>query len=88
MPSYIWHGGRWIEADRFVRAPSVGPMIMRDLPAHKSPVDGTVIEGRVQRREYLKVNNLREVDPSEWRPTQEIGEAKRKRHALKKEQAA
>lgn len=73
-------------AGRNMRSSLAAPMILRDLPAHKSPVDGTVIEGRVQRREYLKRNGLREVDPTEWKPTQEPGEARRKREALKREQ--
>lgn len=42
--------------------------IIRDLPDHKSPIDGTVISGRRQRREYLKRNNLREVDNTEHKP--------------------
>lgn len=41
--------------------------IMKDHEAYKSPVDGTVIDGRTQRREYLKSRNLREVDNSEFR---------------------
>lgn len=83
---YIWHEGEWVEpAPVRVRA-SRAPMILRDLPAHKSPVDGTVIEGRAMRREYLKRNGLREVDPGEWKRQRPLGEAKRLRHRLKREQ--
>jgi hypothetical protein len=41
--------------------------IMRDLPAYKSPLGDGVIEGRAARREHLKRNNCREVEPSEWK---------------------
>lgn len=44
-----------------------GPQIMKDLPAYKSPLGDGVIEGRAARREHLKRNNCREVDPSEWK---------------------
>jgi hypothetical protein len=43
-----------------------GPMIVRDTPSYKSPLgDGKVIDGRAARREHLKQNNCREVDPGE-----------------------
>lgn len=41
------------------------PLVLKDIPGVRSPVDGTWIEGRTQRREYLKQHNLREVEPSE-----------------------
>jgi hypothetical protein len=45
------------------------PYVVRDTPAYKSPLgDGLVIEGRAARREHLKRNNCREVDPSEFAP--------------------
>lgn len=46
-----------------------GPMIVRDLPAYKSPLgDGKVIEGRAARREHMKANGCREMDKSEFVP--------------------
>lgn len=40
-----------------------------DLPGYFSPLgDGKWVEGRTARREHLKRNNCREVDPSEWKP--------------------
>ena len=53
--SRILHG----LADRF--RPS--HLIWADLPAYESPIDGRIIEGRVQRREDLKRNGCREYDP-------------------------
>jgi hypothetical protein len=44
-----------------------GPMIVRDTPAYKSPLgDGKVIDGRAARREHLKANGCREVEPGEF----------------------
>lgn len=86
MARYIWHGGAFVPADQFVRPPPRGPMIMRDLPAHRSPVDGTVISGRAHRREYMKRQGLREVEPSEWKPLRPVGEKKRAAARVKREQ--
>lgn len=44
-----------------------GPIIVRDTAAYKSPLGDGVVEGRAARREHLKRNNCREVDPSEWK---------------------
>ena len=42
-----------------------GMMIMGDLPAYESPIDGKVVDGRAARREDLKRTGCREYDPSE-----------------------
>ena len=39
------------------------PMICSDIPDYRSPVDGKVISGRVQRRDDLKRHNCYEIDP-------------------------
>lgn len=39
--------------------------VVSDLPAYKSPLGTGVIDGRSARREDLRRNNCREVDPSE-----------------------
>lgn len=74
MPRYVWdrEAGALVEVVDAPRAASAGPMVMRDTPGVKSPVDGSFIEGRVARREHMKVHNMREVDPSEKpkRPTE------------------
>lgn len=53
-------------------APRMGLTVIRDIPEYVSPLSEpgkppVVIDGRRQRREELRRNNLREVDPSEWR---------------------
>jgi hypothetical protein len=42
---------------------------MPDLPAYASPLGDGMIEGRSARREHLKRNGCRELDPSEFRPS-------------------
>lgn len=49
---------------------------MADTPGHKSPITGEYIEGRVARREHMKVHNVREVDPGE-RPNHRYTHPKR-----------
>lgn len=68
MTRHIWHNGDWVPVNAFEKAPRVGPFIMRDTPAYKSPVTGKVIEGRAARREDLLRSGCREVDPSEFKP--------------------
>lgn len=78
---YIWdrehfreHGRGFVPADEYwaSRPQKIVTNIMSDLPAYISPLSEpgrkpTVIDGRRERREELRRNNLREVDPSEWR---------------------
>lgn len=45
------------------------PAVLPDLPAYMSPLGTGLIDGRAARREDLKRNNCREVDPTEYRPT-------------------
>jgi len=44
--------------DAYIREPR-GPLVIGDLPAYQSPIDGRVIDGRVARREDLARNNCR-----------------------------
>ncbi len=49
-----------------------GVTILSDLADYVSPLSEPgkapqIISGRAQRREELRRNNLREVDPSEWK---------------------
>lgn len=66
MPRYVWDrdASALVEVVAAPRA-SAGPMVMRDTPGVKSPIDGKFIEGRADRREHMKRHNVREVDPSE-----------------------
>jgi hypothetical protein len=43
------------------------PMVMRDTTEYRSPIDGTLITSRSQRREDLRRNNCVEVDPPKHR---------------------
>ncbi len=70
---YVWRDGAF--RDRNTNEPMelpegnqiVAPRVRSDLPAYKSPLGTGVIDGRSARREDLKRNNCREVDPSEHR---------------------
>jgi len=50
----------------------MGLTVISDLPDYISPLSEPgkapqIVSGRAQRREELRRNNLREVDPSEWK---------------------
>jgi len=45
------------------------PRVVSDLPAYASPLGDGMVEGRAARREHLKRNGCREVDPGEFKPT-------------------
>lgn len=64
---YLWYDGEWVPADQFRRAAPVGPYVVSDLPAYKSPLGTGLIDGRAARREDLKRANCREVDPGEFK---------------------
>ena len=44
------------------------PMVVKDV-TYKSPLSGKEITSRSERREEMKVHNVREVDPGEFTPT-------------------
>lgn len=73
MTRYRWDG------EQFVDRQTGEPMTVPDrdyvpMPAvlsdvtYKSPLSGREITSRSQRREEMKVHNVREVDPSEFTP--------------------
>lgn len=41
------------------------PLVLRDTPGSRSPIDGSWVEGKAGRREHMKKHKLREVEPSE-----------------------
>ena len=47
----------------FTRADIAAPMVVRDIPDYRSPVDGKVIGSRSTRREDLKRNGCVEWEP-------------------------
>jgi hypothetical protein len=44
------------------------PMLVRDVH-YKSPLSGKPVTSRSQRREEMKIHEVRELDPSEFTPT-------------------
>lgn len=76
MTTYTFRNGQWIDKATGEPAPRsfterknsiTKPKLCSDIPAYKSPIGGYVVEGRAARREDLKRNNCREVDPTENR---------------------
>lgn len=72
MARYVWKddgfydrttGERMEAPERICR-----PMVVSDV-TYKSPLSGREITSRSERREEMKRHNVREVDPSEYRPT-------------------
>jgi hypothetical protein len=72
MPTYKWRDGAWRDNDgNLMDIPERGvcaPMIASDIPDYMSPLGTGLISGRRARREELRRNNLREVDPGEFKP--------------------
>lgn len=68
---YVFRNGQFVE--RKTGEPMVSPdrvaspMLMRDV-SYVSPLSRQMITSRSQRREEMKVHNVREVDPSEHKP--------------------
>lgn len=63
--------GKWEKYEKPLPTQN-GMTIISDLPDYISPLSEPghapqVISGRTARREELRRNNLREVDPSEWK---------------------
>jgi hypothetical protein len=79
MTRYIWRDSRFVSratgepmltgGRRIGEAGLPCPSVMPDLPAYASPLGDGMIEGRSARREHLKRNGCRELDPSEFRPS-------------------
>jgi hypothetical protein len=87
MKRFVWRDGQFV--DRKTGAPMdkpyagqvVAPRVMSDIPEYRSPIDGTLITSRSQRREDLKRNDCVEVDPPK-RPRGFKNERFAKRHGL------
>ena len=72
MTRYVWKddgfydkrtGERMEAPERICR-----PMVVKDV-VYKSPLSGKEVTSRSQRREEMKQYGVREVDPSEYKPT-------------------
>jgi hypothetical protein len=72
MTRYVWRNDRF--EDRSTGEPMrtieriARPFVVSDV-TYKSPLSGKEVTSRSQRREEMKIHNVREVDPSEYRPT-------------------
>lgn len=70
MTRYLWTDRGFVDGEgRPLVDPNasyapVTPMIIRDIPDYRSPIDGRLISGRTQRREDLIRNDCVEWDPS------------------------
>jgi hypothetical protein len=74
MTRYIWRDSRFVsratgEPMLTGDTPIACPSVMPDLPAYASPLGDGMIEGRSARREHLKRNGCREVEPGEFPAT-------------------
>jgi hypothetical protein len=71
MTRYVWKGDHF--ADRATGEPMQAPervcrpAVLSDIE-YMSPLSLTQITSRSQRREEMKIHNVREVDPSEHKP--------------------
>lgn len=72
MTVYVWHDGRWNDkrTGQPMEAPDgiFRPAVLSDV-TYKSPLSGREVTSRSQRREEMKVHQVREMDPSEYQPT-------------------
>lgn len=72
MARYVRRNGLFVNAqtgeplltDEQRNAPLALPMIISDIPAYPSPIDGRMITSRSERRDDLKRNNCVEFEPS------------------------
>ena len=67
--TYVWNGEKVVPKEETVRAPSVAPTVLGDLPGYFSPCGKPNkpiwIEGRAARREDLKRHDCVELDPGQ-----------------------
>jgi hypothetical protein len=77
--TYVWRDGAFVNKATGEPMETYGdaicaPLILSDTPAYMSPLGTGLIDGRAARREDLKRNNCREVDPAEWTPNEKYRE--------------
>lgn len=69
MSTFVWRGGTFVDkkTGQPMEVVDTGeirmPMVMRDTPEYRSPIDGRLITSRSERREDLRRNGCYEVDP-------------------------
>ncbi len=69
--THIFRNGVWIDKASGLPVPPLddetkifAPMIVRDIPAYRSPIDGRIINTRSERRDDLRRHNCVEYEPS------------------------
>lgn len=86
--------GEWVDPDEYAfrktsnsqetaRGNYPSPHYWSDIPEYKSPLGDWYVSGRTQRKEELRSRGLREVDPSEFKPTYKK-ESMRKKYSKQK----
>jgi hypothetical protein len=72
MTRYRWDGDQFVNraTGEPMEAPEriARPAVLSDV-TYKSPLSGKEVTSRSQRREEMKVHQVRELDPSEYQPT-------------------
>lgn len=69
MSRYVWRGGQFVhvQTGEPMHIPERDgicmPRVQGDIAEYRSPIDGTMITSRSERREDLKRNNCVEMDP-------------------------
>jgi len=69
MATYVFRDGKFVDKRTGEPMPKpyagqiCAPQVMRDTPEYRSPIDGTLITSRSQRREDLKKHGCVEMDP-------------------------
>jgi hypothetical protein len=84
MTRYLWTGDGFVNRSTGepMQAPEriARPFVMKDVQ-YASPLSRKMVTSRSQRREEMKVHNVREVDPSEFTPTFENKDRARRERA-------
>ena len=95
--TYILRNGELVEKKTGETAhlregPPQAPMVMRDIPEYRSPIDGRMITSRSERREDLRRNNCVEAGDTALSLTKGKREFKNarfaKKHGLKLSESA
>lgn len=76
MTVFVRRNGRFVNKttgkpmlpNNWTSQPVAMPSVQSDIEPYKSPLGNYMVDGRAARREDLKRNGCREVDPSEYEP--------------------
>jgi hypothetical protein len=68
MTTYVYRNGEWVDKETLVftvNKASAKFTVIKDTPEYVSPMSGKLVSSRRERREEMKVYNVREVETSE-----------------------